>query len=433
MASGDLDNDGTGDLLVLTLADPEVTALFGHGDGTMDEVTTFGFSFTASRILPLDLNADGLLDLVASDGLSRVWTKVNLGGRQFGEQGFVNAGVGALDMDTADLDKDGDIDLVVANRTEQSLSFLENTGSGFLTRRIGGHALPGRPAGLVLEDFNSDGRPDVLVNLQSDGFLGLVLGVADWSYTVPAQFVGGPEMSGIGAMDFNLDGVPDILALDRSLLLGLTLLNIDPGQVAVAPSALEAACHLAGLQLRIRPDRPGPWQLELGRGGQWRVAMSDGHAQVGATDFDAGAWLLQLDPETLATWLPGSGSSWQARLTVGSGAQQESQVWSLDSACLQTTGGPPPRLAWQTDPWPNPFNPKMQARFRLGRAAPVTVAIYDLAGRQVARLAQGVFPAGDHLVQWDGRSGGGPAGAGIYFLRIDTPAGALSRKLVLLK
>lgn len=433
MATGDLDNDGTGDLLVLTLADPEVTALFGHGDGTMAEVTTLGFSFTASRILPLDLNDDGLLDLVASDGLSRVWTKVNLGGRQFGDQGFVNAGVGALDMQSADLDKDGDFDLVVANRTEQSLSFLENTGSGVLTRRIGGHALPGRPAGLVLEDFDGDGRTDVMVNLQTDGFLSLVLGIGDWTYAVPAQFGGGPEMSGIGVADFNLDGVPDVLALDRSLLLGLTLLNVDPGQVAVAPTALEASCDPEGLLLRIRPDRPGPWRLELGQPGQWRPAMTSGRALVGVADYDAGIWFLRLDTETLAAWSPDGGPPSLARLTVGTDEQRETLVWSLNAGCLEATGAPVPRVAWQSEPWPNPFNPRVQASFRLGRAAPVTVAVYDLAGRQVALLARGTFAAGEHLVHWDGRGEAGPAGAGIYFLRIDSAAGKLSRKVVLLK
>jgi len=433
LASGDMDNDNLQDLVVLTRDAADVRVGYGDGDGAIAEVVAFAFDFPAGRIQPLDLNDDGLLDVVASDGLSRVWYKLNQGDRQFAAQSFVNAGSGALDLASEDLDGDGDGDLVVANRTEHTLSFFENTGTGGLVRRVGGHALPGAPVGLVVADFNDDGRQDVLVNLQGNGTLGLVNGVQDWVYTLPGEYVSGPVVSGMYAGDFNLDSVPDIMVLDSSLLLGLMLLNVEPGQVAVAPTAVTASCDGDALQLRIRPDRPGPWTLELGRSGLWRLAASGGRAFVGEWDFDAGTWLLNLGVEVGDNWLPGSGDQWQARLTVGVGADSESEVWSLDSTCLPSAGGAPPRLAWRTAPWPNPFNPRVQARFSLGEAGWVTVAIYDLAGRLLATLAEDEFSAGDHLVRWDGVGPDGPAAAGAYLMRIESEAGVLSRKLMLIK
>ncbi len=433
IAAGDLDNDSNMDLLVLTQADPELYVVYGNGGGTVSETLNFGFTNAADRIVPLDLDDDGLLDLVATDGVSRVWTKVNLGARQFGNQLFVDAGAGALYMAPGDLDGDGDADLVVVNRGEPSLSFFENNGSGGLVRRIGGHTLPVTPNGLVLADFDQDGRSDVMLNLSANGTLGLVLGISDWRYSLTEEFVGGPDMSGIDVVDFNLDGVPDILALDRSLQLGLIMVNADPGLVAVAPTALTAVCQGGGLQLRIQPDRPGPWTLDLGRGGAWRQAMVNGQAFVGAADYEGGTWILQIDTEQLTGWVPGPGRALRARLTVGDGIGRESQIWPLDLGCARSGGEPVPRLAWGAEPWPNPFNPLVQARFTIGRAGAVTVAVYDLAGRCVATLAEGRYEAGEHLVQWDGSGHGGPVGAGVYFMRVESPVGVISRKLMLIK
>ncbi len=432
LAAADLDADSKMDLMVLSQADPEVQVLYGNGDGTVAESVTFGFTIAADWIVPVDLNGDGLLDVAATDGVSRVWTMANLGGRQFGEQSFANAGAGVLFMATGDLDADGDDDLVVANRSEHSLSFFENDGLGGLVRRIGAYSLPGAPAGLELADFNQDNRTDVMVNLAGNGTVGLVQGFEDWVYNGVKEFAGGPEMSGIKVIDLNLDGVPDILALDRSLRLGLSLINVNAGQVAVAPTALTAECRGSGLQLRIRPDRPGSWALELGRDGQWRSAMANGQALVGAADYDGTSWYLNLAAEQVETWAPGQGIL-QARLTVGEGADLEREIWPLDLGCVQSRAGLLPQLVWQTEPWPNPFNPQVQARFTLGQAASVTVAVYDLAGRRVATLAEGDYAAGEHLVRWDGKGPEGSASAGVYFIRVQAPNGVISRKLVLVK
>ncbi len=433
VAAGDLDADLNLDLLVLTQESLGVTVMLGNGDGTLNLGTSFGFDNPADWIVPMDLNGDGLLDVAATDGLNRVWTKTNQGAGEFGEQSFVNAGAGALQMATGDLDGDGDDDVVVANRAEQSLSFFENGGAGVLIRRIGSHALPDQPAGLLLADFDLDGRQDVLVNLQVAGRLGLVFGVAEWSYAQAAEIQGGPEISGIGVVDFNLDGVPDILALDRSLLLGLTLLNVDPQEVAVAPTALEAECQGEQMLLRVEPDRPGPWSLEMGRGGQWQQVMVNGNAELGTVEFEAGTWLLQLAASEISRWGSPTDGPLMARLTVGSGADRETETWTLASGCGQAGAELMPRLAWQAEPWPNPFNPAVQARFSLGRSGVVKVGVYNLAGRHVRTLAEGQYPAGEHLVRWDGRDAAGPVSAGIYFLRIEADGGVLSRKLMLIK
>jgi hypothetical protein len=68
--------------------------------------------------------------------------------------------------------------------------------------------------------------------------------------------------------------------------------------------------------------------------------------------------------------------------------------------------------------WPNPAS-TFNVAFNLPRADRVKLAVYDLAGRQVALLAEGNLQAGVHRLTWDGRSADGTrARSGIYFYRL---------------
>ena len=134
-----------------------------------------------------------------------------------------------------------------------------------------------------------------------------------------------------------------------------------------------------------------------------------------------------------AAWLPGAGGDWRVRLSAGADGDRESAVWNLPSDCLAADGRLPARLAWEARPWPNPFNPAVQARFRLGQAGEVEAVVYDLAGRRVATLLRGELAAGDHGVRWNGDGPEGPAAAGLYLLRIATPGAVLRHKLILVK
>jgi hypothetical protein len=57
-------------------------------------------------------------------------------------------------------------------------------------------------------------------------------------------------------------------------------------------------------------------------------------------------------------------------------------------------------------------------RFGVAKAGKVQVTIYDVSGRKVRELANRVFPAGEHSLQWDGTDDAGQKVArGVYFVR----------------
>jgi hypothetical protein len=82
--------------------------------------------------------------------------------------------------------------------------------------------------------------------------------------------------------------------------------------------------------------------------------------------------------------------------------------------------------------YPNPFNPVTTIAFTLGRdqsEAPVRLVVFDLLGREVMRLAEGRYLAGTHRLEFDGSR----LASGVYIYRLETAAGVLSRKMLLLK
>ncbi len=78
---------------------------------------------------------------------------------------------------------------------------------------------------------------------------------------------------------------------------------------------------------------------------------------------------------------------------------------------------------------PNPFNGQTWIPFRLERSMPLTIAIYDLAGRRVGLLHEGEHPAGEGRVAF----GGARLASGFYTVRVTTPFGQANQKLLLLK
>jgi M6 family metalloprotease-like protein len=83
---------------------------------------------------------------------------------------------------------------------------------------------------------------------------------------------------------------------------------------------------------------------------------------------------------------------------------------------------------------PNPFNPSTVISFYLPAESIVRLEIFDINGRLIRQLAEGVLPSGPHRRSWDGRNQNGEnVASGIYIYRLTAGKNHLSRKMVLLK
>jgi hypothetical protein len=97
-------------------------------------------------------------------------------------------------------------------------------------------------------------------------------------------------------------------------------------------------------------------------------------------------------------------------------------------------GGAPRTICRLEQNYPNPFNPTTTIRFNLSNQCHVKLRIYDVAGRLVQTLVDGVLVPAQHSVQWDGRDRGGRrVSSGVYFYSIEAGDFRATEKMVLLK
>ncbi len=83
---------------------------------------------------------------------------------------------------------------------------------------------------------------------------------------------------------------------------------------------------------------------------------------------------------------------------------------------------------------PNPFNPTTTLRFDLPEAGDVTILVYDLMGRAVARLVERRMEPGYHAVVWSGLDEAGrQVPTGVYIVRMESTKYTKTVKMVLLK
>lgn len=79
--------------------------------------------------------------------------------------------------------------------------------------------------------------------------------------------------------------------------------------------------------------------------------------------------------------------------------------------------------------YPNPFNPATRLVYALDAVGPAKITVYDVAGRRVALLLDGILPAGTHEVGFDASA----YPSGVYLARLEAGGVVRTVRLALLK
>ncbi|MCF7807005.1 MAG: C39 family peptidase [Candidatus Marinimicrobia bacterium] len=79
--------------------------------------------------------------------------------------------------------------------------------------------------------------------------------------------------------------------------------------------------------------------------------------------------------------------------------------------------------------FPNPFNSSTVVRYRVDTEQVIDLGIYDLSGRKVASLVDGVSPAGIHQLRWNAEG----LAAGIYLVRLHTATASRVSRITYIK
>ena len=84
--------------------------------------------------------------------------------------------------------------------------------------------------------------------------------------------------------------------------------------------------------------------------------------------------------------------------------------------------------------YPNPFNSETSIQYDLAEQSDVKITIFDLKGRVVKTLNEGIKDAGQHIVVWDGKNEDSEkVSSGIYFYQIKSKQYTKTKKMTLIK
>ena len=231
----DFDGDGLADAIVTTEdAGNFVTIYYGQGDGTFTGRYDIPNIPRSEDIVVRDFNGDGRLDFATSNwrGSGTVTIGLNQGGR--GAAAFPNSAVVSyaargirFSIDAADLDGDGDLDLITANlNTDSNTDIFLNNGNGTFSR-INGPSVGNIAVGRIrLADLNNDGNSDVIYTNRTGG-INIIYARADTPYVVGSVLTAGSTASvaypqgsrslrGLRFGDLNGDGFQDMVVSNQA-------------------------------------------------------------------------------------------------------------------------------------------------------------------------------------------------------------------------
>jgi predicted nucleotidyltransferase len=173
-----------------------------------------------------DVNGDGKPDLVVANRSSNTvsvllnTTAPGATTPSFADQQTFATGSSPQSVAVGDVNGDGKLDLVVANRSSNTVSVLLNTTApgattpSFATQQT--FATGSTPFSAAVGDVNGDGRPDIVVANYGSNTVSVLLnttapGATTPSFAAQQTFPAGTRPDAVALGDVNGDGKPDIV------------------------------------------------------------------------------------------------------------------------------------------------------------------------------------------------------------------------------
>jgi hypothetical protein len=253
--AADVNGDGRPDLLVTNVDSDTVSVLLnitvpGAAAPAFAAQQPFATGTSPRSVTAADVNGDGTLDLIVANRNSNTvsvllnTTPPGAATPAFAAQQPFTTGTSPGSVTAADVNGDGTPDLIVANESSNTVSVLLNiTAPGAATPAFAAQSIFATgnfPRSVAAADVNGDGRPDLLVANGGGGTVSVLLnttvpGAATPAFAALQTFATGAAPISVTAADVNGDGRPDLIVASSTEGRVSVLLNTTaPG--AMVPS-----------------------------------------------------------------------------------------------------------------------------------------------------------------------------------------------------
>jgi hypothetical protein len=222
VAAGDFTHDGKLDLVTTGIAGNAIVQL-NNGDGTFRVGPTLPVSGSPTSVVVGDFNGDGNQDIAVGTEAGTIDVFLGKGNGTFAAPLVFNLGTNnsIQSLVVGDFNGDGKPDLAVTSNLlsgdKGQVTVLLGNGNGTF-RKVQTSSVGTDAEGLAVADLNGDGKLDlVTTTLLSSGLrdVKVLLGKGNGTFAVPLAFSPGGRATSVGVGDFNGDGKPDLVLVDR--------------------------------------------------------------------------------------------------------------------------------------------------------------------------------------------------------------------------
>ena len=213
----DLDGDGDADVVSASKDDEKIAWYENLGAGSFSEQRVIADDASDAKVHAADLDGDGDADVLSASGAANsiVWYR-NDGAGSFVEQRIVTTDAeGTLFVFPADLDGDGDADVVAVTYNERKIAWYRNDGVGSFgqQRVITTDVIPLRNGAVHAADLDSDGDADVLSATSGDDKVAWYENQGTGSFSTQKAIATTADYAiSVHAADLDGDGDGDVLS-----------------------------------------------------------------------------------------------------------------------------------------------------------------------------------------------------------------------------
>ena len=248
--AADLNGDTRPDLIVCARGTHQVKVYIANGAGGFNAPVNLSTGYGPRAARADDINKDGFQDLlitqsyISGTGELAVLTG-NGSGSTWSAASIVSTGPVPNQLVTGDYNKDGNLDVVTANLTGNSLSILSTNASGaFVMADKVALGAGSFPTSIVVADFNKDGKPDIATTDEANDRVVTARGNGSGGFLAPVNISTGnlsaPEA--LAVLDTNNDTWPDLVVVTGTNTMSV-LQNNGSGTLTASNGMTMSPCN----------------------------------------------------------------------------------------------------------------------------------------------------------------------------------------------